>query len=212
MSKIDLRKKHPHLYNPSAKLATTVEVPPMNFLMVDGFGDPNTTPQFQSAMEALFSLSYTLKFMIKKNTGEDYAVMPAEGLWWIEDMRLFDLERKDLWKWTIMIMQPESITETLVEEARVEVQRKKKDLPSLETVRFELFGEGLSVQIMHNGPFAAEGPTVAKLHDLMAQEGYEANGKHHEIYLSDFRRTAPERLKTIIRQPVRSKTITIRNK
>lgn len=205
MAKIDYRKELSQLYNPTAKEVTLIDVPTMNFLMVDGAGDPNNSQQFQTAMEALFSISYTVKFMIKKSSGIDYAVMPAEGLWWAEDMNDFDVERKDQWLWTLMIMQPEMVTGALITKAIDEVRRKKGPLAQLEQVRFKAYSEGKSVQIMHLGPFSAEGPTVARLHDFLAEQGFEPGGKHHEIYLSDFRKTAPERLKTVIRQPIRSK-------
>jgi len=200
--KVNLKKAWKHLYNPSARKITVVEVPPMNFLMVDGAGDPNTSPEYQQALEALFSLSYTIKFKSKKEAGVDYVVMPLEGLWWTDDPARFSLDDKSLWQWTAMMMQPEHITATAFEEARTEV-RRKKELPALERVRFEAYREGLSVQIMHIGPYDAEGPTIARLHRFIEENGYEPNGKHHEIYLSDPRRTAPEKLKTVLRQPVR---------
>ncbi len=202
--KVNLRKEWKHLYSPSARKISVVEVPPMHFLMVDGTGDPNTSPAYRQAMEALFSLSYTLKFKSKKEAGMDYVVMPLESLWWTDDPAQFDMEHKDLWQWTAMMMQPETVTAAAFEEARAEV-RRKKELPALERVRFERYHEGLSVQIMHIGPYDAEGPTIARLHRFIEENGYEPNGKHHEIYLSDPRRTAPEKLKTVLRQPVRKK-------
>ncbi len=201
MQKIDLKKQLNHLYNPSKKEVTVVDVPQMNFLMLDGKGDPNTAVAYQQAIEALYSVSYTLKFMIKKGeTAIDYAVMPLEGFWWAEDMSKFSTENKDAWLWTSMIMQPEYVTKKLFEEAKIKVA-KKKDLPALPSVRFEVFHEGQAAQIMHIGPFADEGPTIERIHNFIKEQGHELKGKHHEIYLSDFRRTAPEKLKTIIRQP-----------
>lgn len=200
MSTIDLKKDYKHLYNQSAKEVSVVDVPPMNFLMIDGAGDPNVSVEYQQAMEALFSLSYTLKFRVKKITGVDYAVMPLEGLWWTDNHS--QLVDKSLWKWTAMIMQPEFVTAELVAEALAEV-REKKGLAALDRVRFETYHEGLSAQIMHIGPYDAEGPTIARLHSFIRESGYEPCGKHHEIYLSDPRRTAPEKLKTVLRQPVR---------
>lgn len=200
MSTIDLKKDFKQLYNQSAKEVSVVDVPPMNFLMIDGAGDPNVSVEYQQAMEALFSLSYTLKFRVKKITGVDYAVMPLEGLWWTDDPS--QLVDKGLWKWTAMIMQPEFVTAELVAEALAEV-REKKGLAALDRVRFETYHEGLSAQIMHIGPYDAEGPTIARLHSFIRESGYEPWGKHHEIYLSDPRRTAPEKLKTVLRQPVR---------
>ncbi|MBS4032319.1 MAG: GyrI-like domain-containing protein [Clostridiales bacterium] len=205
MIKLDIKKELQHLYKPSIKHPELVDVPNMNFLMVDGKGDPNTTPEFQDAVEALYSLSYTLKFMVKKGPSLiDYKVMPLEGLWWSEDMWEFSVEHKDDWLWTLMIMQPEFVTDDLFTKALFQVQ-KKKDLPALPRVRLESYHEGLSVQIMHVGPFSDEGPTVAKLHGFIEDEKHERAGKHHEIYLSDPRKASPDKMKTVIRQPVRAK-------
>ena len=201
MEKIDFRKELKHLYSPSAKEAVIVEVPKMDFLMVDGQGDPNTTQEYKDAIEALYAVSYTLRFMTKKGKEVDYVVMPLEGLWWTEDMTRFMMESKDAWKWTSMIMQPHYVTEELVQRALEQV-RKKKDLPALSMMRFEGVHEGLSAQIMHIGPYTAEGPTIERLHNFIREKGYELRGKHHEIYLSDPRRSKPERLKTVIRQPI----------
>ena len=201
MSKIDLRKDLKHLYNPSRKDVTVVDVPPMSFLMIDGQGDPNTSPAYQQAMEALYATSYALKFALKPQ-GVDYVVMPPEGLWWTDDMARLDLEAKGRWQWTVMIMQPKWVTADLVERVRQEVARKK-DLPALPRMRFETYHEGLSVQIMYVGAYADEGPTIARLHAFAEAQGYQLRGKHHEIYLSDPRRTLPEKLKTVIRQPIR---------
>jgi hypothetical protein len=201
MSTLDWKKDYKPLYNPPSKPGM-VEVPAMNFLMIDGHGDPNKNPEYQAAIEALFSLSYTLKFAIKKAGGVDYAVYPAEGLWWVPDMAEFSIDHKENWVWTMMIAQPEPVTEEWVERARTDAL-KKKGLPALEQIRFEVFAEGLCAQVMHTGPFAAEGPVVAGLHAFISAQGCALNGKHHEIYLSDFRRTAPDKLKTVIRQPAK---------
>jgi hypothetical protein len=201
MSKIDLRKELLHLYKPSAKDLTVVEVPPLNYLMIDGQGNPNTAPEYQTALQALYKLSYTLKFASKKHLGIDYVVMPLEGLWWAEDMDDFVAMNKDAWQWTMMMLQPEHITAEMVEEARAAAARKQS-LSTLAQVRLERFHEGLSVQIMYVGAYADEGPTIARMHAYIAENGYAPSGKHHEIYLSDPRRTAPEKLKTVIRQPV----------
>jgi hypothetical protein len=150
----------------------------------------------------LFSLSYTLKFMVKKGEiGVDYGVLPLQALWWSDDMSAFSTGNKDAWKWTVMIMQPEFITPALVEEATKEVQRKKK-LGSLSLVRFESFKEGKAAQILHIGPFSEEGPTIEKVHSFIENNGSQRIGKHHEIYLSDIRRAAPEKWRTIVRQPM----------
>jgi len=201
MEKIDYKKELKHLYRSSAKKVEVVEVPKMNFLMIDGDGDPNH-PTFQNAIEVLFPLSYTLKFMIKKSDiGIDYGVLPLEGLWWADDMSSFIKDKKDDWKWTLMIMQPELITNEMVVEAVNQV-RVKKNPTSLPLVRFESINEGKVAQIMHIGPFSEEGPTVQKLHSFIKDSGKKIIGKHHEVYLSDIRRAAPEKWKTIIRQPM----------
>lgn len=202
MAKIDYLKQLKHLYAPSAKKVEIVAVPEMNFLMVDGAGDPNTAQAFKDAVEALFSLAYTLKFMVKKGaTGIDYGVLPLQALWWSDDLSAFTTGNKAAWQWTTMIMQPEFITPQLVAEAVREVQRKK-NLPALPLVRFEAFREGKAAQIMHIGPFSEEGPTIEKLHSFIENSGSRMIGKHHEIYLSDIRRAAPGKWKTIVRQPM----------
>ncbi|MBC7187457.1 MAG: GyrI-like domain-containing protein [Calditrichaeota bacterium] len=199
MRKIDLKRELAHLYNPSPHKVAIVDVPPLNFLMIDGAGDPNLSPAYHQAIEALFSLSYTLKFMAKKGKGVDYGVMPLEGLWWTDDPTQWS--NKSLWQWTAMIMQPEWVTPDMVAEA-LRVVKEKKGLTALDQVRFECYHEGLAAQIMHLGPYDAEGPTIAKLHDFIRESGHELRGKHHEIYLSDPQRSAPERLKTVLRQPM----------
>lgn len=202
MEKIDYKKEFKHLYQPSAKEVEVVEVPQMNFLMIDGEGDPNTSQAFQDALEALYSLAYALKFMIKKGAkGIDYGVMPLEGLWWVDDMAQFSIDKKDEWKWTLMIMQPELVTRELF-EGTVEEVRKKKNPVSLSNIRFESFCEGKAAQIVHKGPFSEEGSTIEKVHTFIKENNYNRSGKHHEIYLSDMRKTAPEKLRTIIRQPM----------
>ncbi len=201
MKKINFKKELAEFYNPSKTKVRLVDVPAMNFLMIDGKGDPNTSPAYAAAIEALFAVSYTLKFTIKK--GEmaiDYGVMPLEGLWWVEDMRNFDPEKKEDWLWTAMIMQPDFITKEMVQDA-LDTVRMKKNPEALTKIRFETFREGPSAQIMHIGPFSEEGPTIKKVHDHIHSQGFDLTGKHHEIYLSDIRRAAPEKWRTIIRQP-----------
>jgi len=203
MAKLDFKQQFKQFYSPSAKQCAIVDLPAMNFLMLDGAGDPNHAPAFQTAVETLYAVAYTLKFMLKKGAdGIDYGVMPLEGLWWSEEMATFSVERKSDWLWTLLIMQPDFITAAQVEAAKVDAA-KKKDLPALSQLRFEAYHEGLSAQIMHLGPFAAEGPTIATLHTFISNQGYQLRGKHHEIYLNDLRRTAPEKLKTVIRQPIK---------
>lgn len=203
MDKIDYKKELKHLYKASHLKIELIDVPKMNFLMIDGTGDPNTSAAYKEAIEALYALSYTLKFMIKKGEQEiDYGVMPLEGLWWVDDMSKFDTNKKEDWKWTAMIMQPEVVTSELVALA-TEVVRKKKNPIALSKICFESFAEGKAAQTLHIGPFSEEGPTIKRVHDFIIDNGYKLTGKHHEIYLSDIRRAAPEKWKTIIRQPYR---------
>ncbi len=199
----DLKKELKTLYNPSTKEVSIVDVPAMNFIMVDGSGDPNGSPQLEQAIEALYSVAYAAKFKLKRaDPTLDYAVMPLEGLWWLANGAKYNPNApRDNWRWTLMIMQPDAVTAETVGEAIEEV-RKKKNPAALEGLRFERYEEGQAAQIMHLGPYAAEGPTIARLHDSIEQSGYHLCGKHHEIYLSDRRRTAPEKLRTILRQPV----------
>jgi len=209
MAKIDFKKENKELYNPSPKEPSIVNVPQMNFLMIDGHGDPNTSKEYQDAMEALFPVSFKVKFISKKEKSQDYVVMPLEGLWWVENMEDFSIEDKSSWKWTTMIRQPDFINKTMIKAAMEEVEAKKNP-EALSKIRFESLNEGLSAQIMHIGPYSEEGPTVERLHNFIHENGYEFDGanideKHHEIYLSDMRRTKPERLKTIVRQPIRQK-------
>jgi len=210
MKKIDLKKELKHLYAPSSKYVETVDVPPMNFVVIDGQIEPGKTPEtsqaFQDAMGALYGASYTLKFKskLRETNPIDYTVMALEGLWWT-DSGEFDFDKKEEWKWTMMIMQPEHITEEMYQEALREL-REKKDNPVLSKIRFESFHEGLCMQIMHIGPYAEEPRTIAKMMAFARENGYALRGKHHEIYLGDPRRAKPERLRTILRHPVAKNT------
>jgi hypothetical protein len=203
MTKTDFKKELKYLYQPSKKDFQVVEVPVLKFFNVNGHGDPNSAPEYTEAVEALYAVSYKTKFLSKK-IGEDYVVPPLEGLWWAEDMETFtDARDKSQWDWTMMIMTPEWITADMVAEARMEV-RKKKNLPMLEKIHWEEYREGLAVQILHLGSYDDEGPVLARLHEKwMPEHGYTFNGLHHEIYLSDPRRVEPQKLKTILRQPIR---------
>ncbi len=204
MVKIDFKKELKHLFNPPSNQVVIIDVPEMNFLMVDGQGDPNTSQEYKEALEALYAVSYHLKFMIKKREAFDYVVMPLEGLWWTDDMTKFSVENKDIWKWTMMIMQPEKVKDDSIKDALDQVERKKNP-PALSKVRFESFHEGLSAQTIHIGPYSAEGPTIHKIHTFAKENGYELRGKHHEIYISDPRKSDPDKLKTVIRQPIKKK-------
>ena len=201
MERLELKKELKYLYQPSAKEVAQVEVPMFKFLMVDGKGDPNTSQEYAQAVETLFSVSYTAKFMVKKGAQLDYAVMPLEGLWWADDMSAFVSNDKASWKWTMMIMQPSFVANEIIEAAIVEVRRKKK-LPAIDKLRLENFLEGRCAQVLHIGPFSEEGPTIERLHEFIDTRTGRT-GKHHEIYLSDIRRAAPNKWKTIIRHPMK---------
>jgi len=204
MNKTDFKKTLKHLYNPPRRFVT-VEVPEMQFLMVDGHGDPNTTQDYKDAVEALYAVAYKTKFMSKNGMEIDYTVPPLEGLWWAEDMETFIIRDKSQWDWTMMIMTPDWIGAEIFADA-VEQVRKAKDPAALDKVRLERYHEGLSVQIMHIGSYDDEGPVLSQMHsDFIPNNGYVENGKHHEIYLSDPRRVAPEKLKTVLRQPIKKR-------
>jgi hypothetical protein len=211
MKTLDLKKQYKYLYQPSAKKIETVQVPNLQFAMIDGAiekgSEPGKSPSFAEATQALYSLSYTLKFMLKKRKTNaiDYPVMALEGLWWVEDGK-FEIFRKDNWFYTLMIMQPEIITPNLFEEARELARKKKGDSEKLANVRLDHFEEGLCVQVMHIGPYATEPATVDRMHAFMTENGLKdnvgPNGKHHEIYMSDPRKAAPDKMKTVLRHPV----------
>ena len=206
MEKTDLKKVHKGLYKPARK-PELVEVPRFQFLMIDGEGTTESPP-FSKAIEALFGVSYKAKFLCKKQLERDYVVMPLEGLWWADDMDVFIAGDKENWKWTLMIHQPDFIEQEIIETASAEVL-KKKDLPEIQRLRLEYFGEGLAAQMMHIGPFSEEGPNIQKLHQFIEEQGGQFDGhqqKHHEIYLSDFRKVAPEKMKTVLRQPYSKKS------
>lgn len=201
-TKIDFKRELRHLYAAGREPAI-VQVPDLAFLMIDGHGDPNTAQEYRDAIQALYAVSYAVKFAVKREPdGFDYGVMPLEGLWWVADMSDFTTADKSTWDWTMMIMQPDRATPETVEEAKAKVAGKQPPA-AIAKLRLQRFAEGLAAQVMHVGPYATEGPTIAGLHRYIAEQGYERAGKHHEIYLGDPRRSAPEKLKTVIRQPVR---------
>ena len=202
MTKIDFKKTLKHLYKPPKKFGI-VHVPKMQFLMVHGHGDPNTARSYQDAIETLYALAYKIKFISKNELGKDYVVPPLEGLWWAENMDAFTVNLdKSQWDWTMMIMTPDWISASVFDNALSQV-RSRKNPAALDLARLETYDEGLSAQIMYLGAYADEGPTIRALHQFIAAEGGLLNGKHHEIYLGDPRRMAAEKLKTIIRQPMR---------
>lgn len=202
--KNDYKKIFSALYQVKPGEFVTVDVPPMHYLMVDGQGDPNTAKEYIDAIHALYPVAYALKFMCKKELGLDFSVMPLEGLWWADDMSKFSTEDKSNWRWTAMIMQPEIITKEMVERARMAAAAKPDVSPALRKLRFAQYTEGRAAQTLFIGPYKDEGPTIQKLHRFIVDEGGALtieNKHHHEIYLSDPRRTEPGKLKTIIRQP-----------
>jgi hypothetical protein len=200
MEKIDYRKVFKEFYNPPKK-PVIVDIPEFNFIMIDGKGDPNKSQEYQDALQTLYGMSYTLKFNLKKAGRVDYKVMPLEGLWWVDGDEDFFTHEKDNWSWTSMIMQPEPVNEADVAEAKIQL-REKKNPPALSKIRFESFKENLVVQIMYLGPYAEEQPTIERIHSFVVEEGYSLRDKHHEIYIGDPRRTTPEKLRTVIRQPI----------
>ncbi|WP_394254187.1 GyrI-like domain-containing protein [Pseudoclavibacter helvolus] len=196
-------KKELDCYQAKSGAFRLLEVPSLQYLMVDGHGDPNTSEEFANAVETLYPVAYTLKFASKKELGRDYTVMPLEGLWWSDDMATFtDARDKSQWNWTLLLMTPDWIDERRFAEAVAKVAAKEP--PAwLDRVRLETLEEGLVAQTLHRGSFEDEGPTLARLHDeFIPANGLRMTGKHHEVYFSDFRKTAPEKMRTLLRQPV----------
>jgi hypothetical protein len=203
MEKIDFKKQLKDFYQAQVGKPVVVQVPKMNFLMIDGKGDPNTSQEYIDAIQTLYPVAYTIKFTSKLKYGKDFGVMPLEGLWWTENMADFSAEDKSNWLWTAMIMQPEIVTEDLYNQAVQQVREKKSPI-AIDKLRFGAYDEGRSAQIMYVGPYANEGPTIQALHAFIKAQGGkldENNKHHHEIYMGDPRRTDPSKLKTIIRQP-----------
>jgi hypothetical protein len=203
--KVDFKKELKELYNPKAGVFSLVKVPKLQYLMVDGQGDPNKVVEYQQAVEALFSVSYTLKFHSKNELGKDHVVPPLEGLWWSDNFDDFRSRRKNKWSWTMMIMVPDWLGKKEFKEAVNTVRSKKPDI-RVERLRLESLNEGLSVQIMHIGSYDDETPTLLKLHDhWLPANGLKETLKHHEIYIGDPRKTPAAKLKTVLRQPVRKR-------
>ena len=202
MAAIDLRKANKALYAPKAGAVQFVEVPPMQFLAIDGTGDPNNSAVYDETVAALYTASYAVKGLRKELGADDYTVMPLEGFWAMADDAPYSPDDRQHWVWTLLIRQPDELTVEHFAEARERALRKK-GLARLAELRLMAYTEGLSAQTLHLGPFADEAPTIALLHDFIAAQGRTPRERHHEIYLSDPRRTDPARLKTILRQPVR---------
>jgi hypothetical protein len=168
--------------------------------MVDGEGNPNETPAYREAIEALFSVSYTIHFAAKAEGEEPPGVMPLESLWWAGDSELLDVAMSE-WRWTALMVQPDWLDAGRFAEASIAAGQKRR-LPALSRMRLDVLREGRCAQVMHVGPYEAEAPTIRRLREFIEEQGLRPRGRHHEIYLGDPRRTAPERLRTVIRQPV----------
>jgi hypothetical protein len=205
MEKIDFKKSLKPLYSPPASEFVAVDVPPLQFVKVDGEGDPNKAPAYRTAVEWLYGVSYTMKFAAKATLAKDYVVPPLEGLWWADDPESFVTRDKDRWRWTMMILAPDFVTHAMFEDAAEKIAKKSGDAPS--SLRMESYDEGLCLQTLHIGSYDDEGPTLARLHAIvMPDRKMDFNGPHHEIYLSDPRKIVPSKLKTILRQPMKAAT------
>lgn len=201
MQTYDIKKDRKDLYAPKAGAFSIVDVPPMNFLTIDGHGDPNTSDAYREALGALYPAAYAVRALVKATLGRVHTVGPLEGLWSAADPEVFRTREKDAWDWTLMIVQPDWVTPAIVDEAIAGA--RKKQVPAVDRVRFETYPEGRSVQTLHVGSYDDEGPTLARLHDeFLPAQGLVMTGRHHEIYLSDARKTDPARLRTVLRQPV----------
>jgi hypothetical protein len=208
---LDLKKDLKYLYAPSAKKVEIVAVPCLQFAMIDGAiekgSEPGKSQSFADSTQALYNISYTLKFMLKKRKTNaiDFPVMALEGLWWVED-GVFDIAVKDNWFYTLMILQPDVITEEVFAEGLEQVRKKKGDSFFLAKLRLEKFEEGVCMQTMHIGPYATEPATVERMRAFALENGYQdrvgLGGKHHEIYLGDPRKADPAKLKTLLRHPL----------
>ena len=202
--KIDFKRKLKEYYQPNKNEVVNIEVPEMQFLMIDGIGSPGDSQEYMDALAVLYPVAFKTKFL-SKSKGRDYVVPPLEGLWWADNMADFIEGKRDKWKWTMMIMQPDWITQDMINEAIAITKEKKPELSNLlPKLRLEKYKEGKVAQIMHIGPYSEEGATVQKVHDFIMKEGGSFNGhdnKHHEIYLSDPRKANPATMKTVIRQP-----------
>lgn len=202
MEKLDVRKLHKALYNPPRGAFVRVDVPVMQFVKIDGAGDPNVAACYQTAVAWLYSVSYALKFAAKAALGRDCVVPPLEGLWWADDPASFVARRKHEWRWTMMIMVPDFVSRDLYDAALAKAAKKLGQPPA--SLRLEPYAEGPSLQTLHVGSYDDEAPVLARLHgEIMPAERLAFNGPHHEIYLGDPRKTEAARLKTILRQPVR---------
>ncbi len=190
------------LYQPPAD-PVLIRVPPFQFVMIDGTGDPGTSPDYQAAVAALYAVSYPVVITLKRAGRPELKVRPLEGLWWADDLSVFDPSYEDrrAWHWTMMIRQPDDVPGEVYDAAFGKMGRKTGPAVA-DRVRLERFDEGLCAQIMHHGPYAYEGPSIVRLHGFAAARGLRLRGRHHEIYLSDPRKSAPEKMRTVLRHPV----------
>ena len=205
MQTYDVKRERRDLYAPRAGDFVVVDVPEMAFLMADGRGDPNTAVAYREAVGALYATSYAVRAVAREALGRVHTVAPLEGLWSAADLEVFRTRDKSAWQWTLMIAQPDWTTVELVDDALTAARRKQ--VPALGLVRFERFAEGPSAQTLHIGPYDDEGPALARLHEeFLPANGLRPVGRHHEVHLSDARRTEPARLRTVLRQPVAAAT------
>lgn len=201
MDKIDFKKSLKRFYAPTSRDFEIVEVPAMQFVMIDGQGDPNSSASYAAAVGWLYAVSYAMKFA-SKAAGLDYTVPPLEALWWSDDMADFSAGRRERWRWTVMLMVPDAVSQAMFEAGRAKASGKLGAVP--ESLRFARYDEGLAVQFLHVGSYADEAPMIRRMHEeFIPGNGLTETGHHHEIYLSDPRRVVAEKLKTVVRQPVR---------
>ncbi|MFC6286958.1 GyrI-like domain-containing protein [Nocardioides sp. GCM10027113] len=200
MDNYDVKRERRELYGARSTFEL-VDVPPMTFVMADGAGNPNAAPAYAEVVESLYVVSYAIRACAVAELGRKHTVGPLEGLWWADDLAVFASRDRDEWQWRMMIVQPDWVTDELF--AAGLARAEKKHPPAADLIRLEMFHEGPSVQVLHVGPYDAEAPTIARMHDeFLPSQGLRPRGHHHEIYLSDPRRVAPEQLRTILRQPV----------
>lgn len=200
---VDLRREYPALYAPRNRDWQAVEVPPLTYLMIDGAGDPNTDPAYASALAALYPAAYAVRSASMRLLGRPFVVSSLEGLWHADDPTVFVRRDKAAFSWTMMIRQPEWVSFEIITEALATAQTQRPTA-GIDRVRLESLHERRSLQVLHIGSYDDEGPLLHRLHhDLMPAAGLTFAGHHHEVYLGDPRRAAPERLRTVLRQPVR---------
>ncbi|MFG1858654.1 GyrI-like domain-containing protein [Actinomadura geliboluensis] len=202
MTRYDIKRELKQCYAPRNRDWALVDVPAQRFIAVDGSGDPNTSADYARAVEALYTVAYTIKFASKRTLDRDFVVGPLEGLWWSDRPEVFTARDKDAWQWRMLISQPDWITEDFIDDAK-QTALAKKGLPAIADVRYEPMHEGLCAQVLHIGPYDDEGPILARLHgEYLAANNLRMTGHHHEVYLGDPRRSAPAKLRTVLRQPV----------